>query len=440
METYKSLRQKHKKFIYHDYKIIDRGFYFHFSIDDTLHFYPRWEHSLSVNIDSGFYSYLVFNLGMAELVSYWKCACPETVEIRCGPIDGFQEDWWKKLYKKGLGEFFYKNGIEPGDDFMTIKSLRSDNTRKISDITVSSGCLIPVGGGKDSAVTMELLGVENNLCYMINPRKAAVDTARAAGFSDEKMIVARRTIDSELLRLNREGYLNGHTPFSAVVAFSSYIFACLSGKKYIALSNESSANESNVSGTEINHQYSKSVEFERDFREYTAYLFGEIPEYFSLLRPLNEWRITERFVSYKKYLNIFQSCNVGTKADIWCGKCAKCLYVYIMLSAFLKDGSLIKIFGSDMLSNETLTPIFEGLIYENVDKPFECVGTREEVKYALKNAYKLRVDENEKIPELLLKFINMNRNAVDNAVEQYYDKNNFVPGEFLHLLGAGNER
>lgn len=39
-------------------------------------------------------------------------------------------------------------------------------------------------------------------------------------------------------------------------------------KKYVILSNESSANEPNVKGTKINHQYSKTVEFENDFRNY----------------------------------------------------------------------------------------------------------------------------------------------------------------------------
>ncbi len=100
----------------------------------------------------------------------------------------------------------------------------------------------------------------------------------------------------------------------------------MSGRKYIALSNESSANEVYVDGSEINHQYSKSTEFERDFREYCAES-GEAPEYFSLLRPWSEWQIAREFVKYPQYFGVFQSCNLGSKTNVWCGGCAKCLYV-----------------------------------------------------------------------------------------------------------------
>ena len=60
------------------------------------------------------------------------------------------------------------------------------------------------------------------------------------------------------MELNKRGFLNGHTPFSAMVAFTSFLTAYLNDKRYIVLSNESSANESNVMGTKINHQYSKT--------------------------------------------------------------------------------------------------------------------------------------------------------------------------------------
>jgi hypothetical protein len=67
--------------------------------------------------------------------------------------------------------------------------------------------------------------------------------------------------------------LNGHTPFNALLAFLTYLVAYLGNKKYIVLSNESSANESNVRGLKVNHQYSKSFEFENDFNEYTKKYF-----------------------------------------------------------------------------------------------------------------------------------------------------------------------
>ena len=431
-ELYNTLRQRHKEFVYNGYDITEDGFSFHFSIDD-YNFYPSWkcEKGLLDNL-TPFGEYIIFNIGMAELVSYWKCACPKTVRINCGTLTHEQCEWWKKLYFGGLGEFFYKNKIDADyDSFMTIIPQNTAAPYYKSEKT-HSGFLIPVGGGKDSVVTMELLRQyhDDSLCYIINPRGATLGCAHTAGFDDEKIVGVRRTIDSALLERNADGYLNGHTPFSAVVAFSSYLFAYLKGKKYIALSNESSANETNVKGTAINHQYSKSTEFESDFRQYVSrWLDGGI-EYFSMLRPWSEWQIAKKFVQYPQYFGVFQSCNLGSKTDTWCGKCAKCLYVYIILSAFLDDKTLTGIFGLNMLEHEEFSEMFDGLVYENVDKPFECVGTKEEIRLALYHAGKLR---GENLPVLLKKYIEQNPEKPPE-LDDYFDENNFVPAGLVGLL------
>lgn len=127
------------------------------------------------------------------------------------------------------------------------------------------------------------------------------------------------------------------------------------------LSNESSANETYVSGRQVNHQYSKSTEFERDFRSYVTDYLDDSIQYFSLLRPWSEWQIAKKFVTYPQYFPVFQSCNLGSKTDIWCADCAKCLYVYILLSAFLDDETLVKIFGKNMLDCESTRICLTGL-------------------------------------------------------------------------------
>lgn len=436
LEKYLQLRREHPEFIYHGFNITERGFSYHFSIDET-HFYPEWEWSglLDTNTERKTLETLIFSLGMAELVSYWKCACPPKVRIRCGALNDEQIRWWKKLYFNGLGEFFYRNGITAEyENFMEIAADQSQIPPLSDPVPNRKGALIPVGGGKDSVVTLELLSgmKEDNICYFINPRRASSDCARIAGYDGEQILIPRRRIDKTLLQRNADGWLNGHTPFSAIVAFSSYLAAFLSGKRYIALSNESSANEANVGGTNINHQYSKSTEFERDFREYCRKFLLPCPEYFSLLRPWSEWQITQKFVSYEKYLDVFQSCNIGSKTDTWCGECAKCLYVYIMLSAFLDDDRLVKIFGSNMLNEARFSDLFDGLVYADHDKPFECVGTRAEIRLALYRAGQRR--KNGTLPLLLKKYLSENPEKPDN-LDNYFDRDNFVPKELLPLLG-----
>ena len=140
------------------------------------------------------------------------------------------------------------------------------------------------------------------------------------------------------------------------------------------VSNERSSNEGNLEyqGTIINHQYSKSFEFEKKFREYNEkYLSGV--NYFSFLRPLYELQIMKLFSEMPKYHPIFRSCNVGQKTDSWCRACPKCMSVYLGLKLFIPENELNAIFGGEVrIDKEQL-----------LARPFECVGTLEETRAVL---------------------------------------------------------
>ena len=431
MSKFDELRTKHPLFIYHSYELSENSLTFHFQMDE-YHFYPKWQ--FDKNYMQGNFSRLqleeaAFSLGMAELVSYWKCSCCPTVEIKCKGLSEWQKNWWKKLYFNGLGEFFYRNGIDAEfDSFMTIIAPEREPLPETN--SVLTGALVPVGGGKDSALTLEILkqAGEDITPYVINSRKATAGCVEAAGISPEKAICPLRTIDKTLLELNKKGYLNGHTPFSAVVAFSALLFGIMTNRKYIVLSNESSANETYVEGKNVNHQYSKSTEFESDFRVYCAKTFGNCPEYFSLLRPLSEWQIARAFVNYPQYFPVFQSCNLGGKTDIWCCNCAKCLYVYILLGAFLDDDTLVKIFGCNMLEKEELSEMLDGLMLEKEDKPFECVGTKSEVRLSLSMALEKR---RANAPALLKRFNEKFPDYKPVDLTNFFDRKNFFPEKFI---------
>jgi len=106
--------------------------------------------------------------------------------------------------------------------------------------------LVLVSGGKDSVVTLELLREAGRAfdCLLLNPTPAALAIAKQAGC--ERPIIVRRTIDPRLLELNAQGYLNGHTPFSALLAFLGATVAALGGYSRVIVSNERSAEESGV--------------------------------------------------------------------------------------------------------------------------------------------------------------------------------------------------
>ena len=277
--------------------------------------------------------------------------------------------------------------------------------------------LVPIGGGKDSVVTLECLRREMPVIPMIvNPRGATLNCVKTAGYQEDEFIVINRTLDPTMLQLNAEGYLNGHTPFSALLAFISILVAFGSRSKYIALSNENSANESTVPGTNINHQYSKSIEFESDFRNYVAENISKAVQYFSFLRPLSELQIAKLFSQCEDYHPVFRSCNAGSKTDSWCGHCPKCLFTWIILSPFLSKEKLVAIFGKDLMADETLRFIFEELNGTAPVKPFECVGTVEEVRACMEA-------------------VNGNGDKACEILSRFNEKH-FLPPQFVEILKA----
>jgi hypothetical protein len=327
---------------------------------------------------------LAFHLGLVELISYWKAACSPRLVIRPQGLTRARVEWWKKLWYRGLGEFFYLNSIRTSqDEFMEVEVV-SDWQPGLIQVTTDAGILIPVGGGKDSVVTLELLKNRPGVVPLImNPRGATLETVAVAGFSDDRVLTIERTLDPLLLSLNEQGFLNGHTPFSALLAFHTALAAMLTGHRNIALSNEASANEATIEGTDINHQYSKSFEFESDFREYVKKYLSRDINYFSFLRPLSELQIASLFAGFTGYHRVFRSCNAGSKTNTWCGKCPKCLFSCIILSPFLPPDAIRSVFGRNLLDDEALLPVLEELTGVAAEKPFDCIGTVEEVNLAL---------------------------------------------------------
>lgn len=442
-EHFLNLRNKYPEFIYEDYKIEESDteyvIEFIFTIPNLTTFKPTIKIPKkglnNTDINKEYLNELVFHIGLIELVSYFKCTCSPNVIIKCGYLDSEQIKWFKKLYYYGLGEFLYVNGIDVTEEDLMHITITKEK-KELPNINYNGlGNLIPIGGGKDSVVTLELLNhqKEINTPFIINPKEVTLKCCEVGGYSEDKIITVNRTIDKNLIELNKEGFLNGHTPFSSLVAFVTYLCAYLSGKRYILLSNEASANEPTVPGTNINHQYSKTYEFERDFNNYTKKYFNIEIDYFSFLRPLQEIQIAKLFAGMPKYHSVIRSCNVGSKEKpwIWCCNCPKCLFVYIILSPFLTKLELINMFGEDLYMKESLLNIFLELLGYSKTKPFECIGTNAEVRLAVS----LAINKYEGVLPYLLQYYKDNYPLeLDDSVITSFNTENNLPNSFAKII------
>lgn len=326
-------------------------------------------------------------------VSYWKTCCPPLLDFDADPPDAEEADLWQEVYRHGLGEFFFRHQILPpltvarrhhaeAEDAAPIPAYASASPDREGEV------LLLVGGGKDSAVAREVLRHAGVPVTLISLGVAPWIRRSVAAMGDRHLVIGR-TLDPQLFALNAAGALNGHVPISAIIAAATRLVALLGGWSAVVAANERSASLGNVvwRGLEINHQWSKGLHFERRWQQHAARIPGG-PTYLSLLRPLTELHIGACFARHPRYFDHVTSCNANFRLRPqdeparWCGHCPKCLFVQIILAPHLSDAAVAQVFGGVFLGAENL-PLLRELLALEAHKPFECVGTPEEVAAAL---------------------------------------------------------
>ena len=326
----------------------------------------------------------IFRIGLIEALSYWKAYCSPKIRILCGSLSESEIAWWRDTWYDGMGEFRYRNGLldVSKDSWVEFVAGSKISEKSVHDFSKLSGNLIAFTGGKDSTLALGLLrdeGGNTNETFFVQALAPARDAIKEVlGVSSYPETIVERHMHERLLALNAEGALNGHTPFSIVVAFLGMLTASLRGKKYFIVANESSADESTVAGTDINHQYSKSLIFEKRFQSFCKSLWPNGPQYFSLLRPFSEIGIVTLLKKYEDTMLFVSSCNVKNKKGQWCGSCPKCLFAFMLFSAEWNIAFAERMFGTNMFTKGEYLGMLEELTGLAPTKPFECVGTTKE--------------------------------------------------------------
>ncbi len=339
-------------------------------------------------------------------VSYYKTALPPRVSCEAAAPGPAAALLLEALYSEGLGELAYVNGLErlprprfAGGDGTAASSGPGRGREAGRAAEAGAGgnemgqlrrVLVPVGGGKDSAVAIEAVrasGLETAL-FSVGDAAPIARTAEVAGL---ERLTARRQLDPLLFELNAAGAINGHVPVTAIVSCIAVLAAALNGFDAVALANERSASAGNVSfdGVVVNHQFSKSLAAERLLSAALAELDAGVRQ-FSVLRAASELAIARAFAGMERYHGAFTSCNAifridpELRASSWCRDCPKCRFVFLAMAPFSDPAHLAAIFGGDLLADERQFEGFALLAASGGHKPFECVGEEQESLAAMR--------------------------------------------------------
>ncbi|MEO6075789.1 MAG: UDP-N-acetyl-alpha-D-muramoyl-L-alanyl-L-glutamate epimerase [Dokdonella sp.] len=321
-------------------------------------------------------------------VSYFKAGVPPEIYIEGDPPDTTSAAFLDRLYLHGLGEFGWHNGIDLRGKIRFPSSTTSATNASSAGLQRRS--LVPIGGGKDSLVSIESLKSTGDPAHVVWIGSSPLIAACAAR-TGLPMLNISRQVSPVLFDYNRHGALNGHVPVTAINSAILVVAALLYDFDAIVFSNERSASSATLEydGQQINHQWSKGWEFERDFGEWVTNHVAADLHYYSLLRPWSELAIAKRFASFRGYDDVFSSCNrnfrlLGPKpADRWCGHCPKCHFVFLALAPFMPKPRLLAIFGRNLLDDASQAAGFDALLEFRDHKPFECVGEGRESRAAM---------------------------------------------------------
>ena len=331
-------------------------------------------------------------LALTASVSYLKATLPEQVEIGGRATGPAALAMLRALLTDGLAELAFRAGLGRLDGAFTL--VPAQGTGEAPDQVAARGAggaippgvLVTVGGGKDSALSLALAARHDAdaLAVAVNPRAPMERTAAWAGVG---LVRIERRLDRKLLELNARGAINGHVPITAIVTSAAVVAAAMLGRGTVLVSNERSADAAtrDIDGWLVNHQFSKTSAFQQ-LLEGALIEAGTATRVVSLLRPLTELAIARGVAREDGLVGQVTSCNAAFAldgpGDGWCGRCDKCRFVQLALAPFSRRRQLVSDLGFDALDDPEQVEAFATML-DPATKPFECVGTVEEVRLAL---------------------------------------------------------
>lgn len=392
-----TLKDHREQFVYRDFTLSEdkQTANFHFVIYHNEETYEL-EETLRFPtplIGTGTMQNALRALHLALGISYYKIFVSPVIEHPY-QMDEAEAEFWNDVWVNGLGEFLYVNKLSRD---VLAKFAAQDGVRYESDEApvLEKRALLGIGGGKDSIVAGELLkqiGIELEGFVMATGEQLG-QTQSVADTMEIPLNAVERRLDKQLLSLQeRPEAFRGHIPISLIFGLVGTALALAKNATYVVVANESSASipRAEWQGNAVNHQWSKSYEFETKLQKYLHQLVSPSVTYFSAIRPLSSIAIMKLFANMSQYFEVFTSDNSVFRIDParrphgrWSLESPKSLSSFILLAPWVDQTDMLRIFGRDFLDEPELEKLFYELIGLEGHQPLDCVGTEEEMVVSL---------------------------------------------------------
>lgn len=308
---------------------------------------------------------------------------------------------WQRVIHGVWAQWRFEHGLP---DYEGPELLRSPAEAVPNPASVSGAgeprVLAFFGGGKDSVVSLRLLQRAGIPCDTLVYSSSAYGCAEKQHALCNTLLDAldrpadqRRRIwsyddlvDSPVARL-----MPHHDPLPLTAAETpASVFAALPlvlahGYSGLCLGHERSADAGNAvwspAGEEVNHQWGKSAECEQVLADYLRTHLVDNCHYFSPVKAVHDPLIFTLLAAEPDAIPFTHSCNVEKP---WCGRCAKCAYVWLGYSAYLAPEIVTRTFRGhgNLLDHPDNQVWFRQLLGLADHTPFECVGGIDETRLA----------------------------------------------------------
>lgn len=332
-------------------------------------------------------------LHLACGISYYKIFMPPELRHPYA-MDAEETSFWNTVYRGGLAEFLYTNQLDP-QQLAQFSRQAGASYEKTALLSLQNRALLGVGGGKDSVIAAEalkLLAVPLE-GFVMATGEALGQAASVAEVMGIPLQIVNRQIDTQLLTLQQQrGSYKGHIPISLIFALVGTLLAVTSRASMVVVANESSASipSATWAGEPVNHQWSKSFAFESSLQNYLRQHVSEHLTYFSAIRPLGSVAVAKSFAKFPQYFEVFTSDNFVFRVDPakrpnarWSLESPKSLSSFILLSPWISEPDMIRIFGRNFFDEHSLKDLFLELIGLQGNPPLDCVGTPPELAASL---------------------------------------------------------